>query len=134
MLFGWRTHRKLKNSFRRFASLRRRLTGTLEARDRIMSTDAAFADLIRRVACGDEDAAAHLVRDFEPIVRRVVRGRLRSARPRRDFDSMDICQSVLAIFFVRAAAGQYELQQPSDLIKLLLTMTRNKLAEQLRRQ
>jgi RNA polymerase sigma-70 factor (ECF subfamily) len=47
---------------------------------------------------------------------------------------MDICQSVMANFFVRAAAGQFDLKEPNDLIKLLLTMTRNKLAEKMRRQ
>ena len=75
-----------------------------------------------------------LVRDFEPVVRRVLHSRLRGARARREFDSMDICQSVLAIFFVRVAAGQYDLKEPDDLIKLLLTMTRNKVAEKMRRQ
>ena len=47
---------------------------------------------------------------------------------------MDICQSVFAIFFVRVAAGEYDLKEPDDLIKLLLTMTRNKLAEKMRHQ
>jgi hypothetical protein len=47
---------------------------------------------------------------------------------------MDICQSVHATFFVRVAAGQYDLKQPDDLIRLLLTMTRNKVAEKMRRQ
>jgi len=47
---------------------------------------------------------------------------------------MDICQSVLALFFVRAAAGEYDLKEPEDLIKLLLTMTRNKVAEKMRQQ
>jgi RNA polymerase sigma-70 factor (ECF subfamily) len=53
---------------------------------------------------------------------------------RRDFDSMDICQSVLASFFVRAALGQYELDRPDQLLRLLVTMTRNKLIYQVRRQ
>ncbi len=92
-----------------------------------MSPDPSFDELIRRVGAGDEQAAARLVRDFEPVVRRVLRARLRDARARREFDSMDICQSVLATFFV-CAAGQY------DLVKLLLTMTRNKVAEKMRRQ
>ena len=83
---------------------------------------------------GDEQAAARLVRDFEPIVRRVVRARLQGGRARCEFDSMDICQSVLANFFVRVAAGEYDLKEPNDLIKLLLTMTRNKLSEKMRRQ
>jgi RNA polymerase sigma factor (sigma-70 family) len=99
-----------------------------------MSPDPPFEELIRRVSSGDEQAAARLVRDFESVVRRVVRARLRDDRARREFDSMDICQSVLATFFVRAATGQYDLKEPDDLVKLLLTMTRNKVAEKMRRQ
>ena len=99
-----------------------------------MLPEPSFDELIRRVGSGDEQAAARLVRDFEPVVRRVLRTRLRGARARCEFDSMDICQSVLATFFVRVAAGQYELKEPDDLIKLLLTMTRNKVAEKMRRQ
>jgi RNA polymerase sigma factor (sigma-70 family) len=99
-----------------------------------MPPDPSFDELIRRVGSGDERSAARLVRDFEPVVRRVLRARLRGARARCDFDSLDICQSVLAIFFVRVAAGEYDLKEPDDLIKLLLTMTRNKLAEKMRHQ
>src|SRR5580693_8136727 len=99
-----------------------------------MPLDPSFDELILQVGSGDQEAAARLVRDFEPVVRRVLRARLRGAGARHEFDSMDICQSVFAIFFVRAAAGQFDLKEPDDLIKLLLTMTRNKLAEKMRRQ
>jgi len=99
-----------------------------------MPPDQSFDELIRRVGVGDDEAAARLVRDFEPVIRRVVRARLRNAHTCREFDSMDICQSVLANFFVRVAAGQFDLKEPDDLIKLLLTMTRNKVAEKMRRQ
>ena len=99
-----------------------------------MTLDPSFDELIQRVVGGDEEAAARLVQDFEPVIRRVLRARLRGSRARCEFDSMDICQSVLAIFFVRVAAGQYDLREPDDLIKLLLTMTRNKVAEKMRRQ
>lgn len=100
-----------------------------------MPPDPPFDELIRQVGVGDDQAAARLVRDFEPVVRRVLRARLReNTRARREFDSMDICQSVMANFFVRAAAGQFDLKEPDDLIKLLLTMTRNKMAEKMRRQ
>jgi RNA polymerase sigma-70 factor (ECF subfamily) len=100
-----------------------------------MPPDPSFDELIRRVAGGDDQAAARLVRDFEPAVRRVLRARLRDNTPaRREFDSMDICQSVMANFFVRAAAGQFDLKEPDDLTKLLVTMTRNKVAEKMRRQ
>jgi len=47
---------------------------------------------------------------------------------------MDICQSVLASFFVRAAAGAYDLGQPDQLRKLLVGMARKKLLFQVRKQ
>ena len=99
-----------------------------------MPPEPSFDELIRQVSAGDEQAAARLVRDFEPVIRRVLRARLRNADARREFDSMDICQSVLANFFVRVATGQYDLKEPDDLTKLLVTMSRNKVAEKMRRQ
>ena len=39
----------------------------------------------------------------------------------------------MASFFVRAAAGQYDLEQPDQLLRLLVVMTRHKLANQERR-
>jgi RNA polymerase sigma-70 factor (ECF subfamily) len=93
-----------------------------------------FADLLRRVRAGDQDAASELVRQFEPAIRRAIRIQLRDHRLRRLLDSMDICQSVMGSFFVRAAMGQYELRKAEDLLKLLATMARNKLATTARRQ
>jgi hypothetical protein len=90
--------------------------------------DAEFEDLIRRVRAGDKDAAAALVRQYESAVRVAVRARLFDAEMRRQFDSMDICQSVLASFFVRVAAGQFDLHRPSQLVALLTKMAQNKLA------
>jgi RNA polymerase sigma factor (sigma-70 family) len=75
-----------------------------------------------------------LVRRYEAAVRLEVRMSLRDRRLGRVLDSMDVCQSVLASFFVRAALGQYELRQPADLIRLLVTMARNKLASHARKQ
>jgi len=98
-----------------------------------MSSDEAFADLIRRVRSGDERAAAEIVKQYEPEIRREVRVRLHDPRLRRVLDSMDICQSVLGSFFVRVASGQFELNRPDELIRLLMTMTRNKVARQVRR-
>ncbi len=99
-----------------------------------MPAESSFSDLIRRVRAGDEEAAADVVRHYETAIRRVVRIRLVDARLRRVFDSMDVCQSVLASFFVRAGLGQYDLQTPEQLLKLLTQMARNKLADQARRQ
>jgi RNA polymerase sigma factor (sigma-70 family) len=91
-------------------------------------------ELIRRVRAGDQDAAAELVKRYEPAIRRAVRFRLADARLGTLLDSMDICQSVLGSFFIRAATGQYKLETPEQLLKLLTTMARNKLISQARKQ
>jgi DNA-directed RNA polymerase specialized sigma24 family protein len=98
--------------------------------------EESFTGLVRRVRSGDPEAAAELVRQFEPEVRIRVRTwlRLRGGEFRRTFDSMDVCQSVLANFFVRASAGQYELAAPDNLMGLLAVMARNKLCEYVKRQ
>ncbi|MDB5385053.1 MAG: DNA-directed polymerase specialized sigma subunit, sigma24 [Planctomycetaceae bacterium] len=89
-----------------------------------------FRDLIQRVRNRDEDAARELATRYESAIRRVVRIHLRDARMRQVLDSMDVCQSVMASFFVRTALGQYELDSPQQLIHLLTAITRNKLANQ----
>jgi DNA-directed RNA polymerase specialized sigma24 family protein len=96
--------------------------------------DNAFVDFIRRIRGGEEEAAAELVRQFEPVIRLEVRLRLNDPRLYRLVDSVDICQSVLASFFVRVAAGQYDLDEPAQLLQLLTAMARHKLAFQARQQ
>jgi RNA polymerase sigma factor (sigma-70 family) len=92
-----------------------------------------FASLLARVRSGDPDAASELVRLYEPAIRVAVRATLVDPNLRRHFDSMDVCQSVLGSFFARAAVGQYDLDQPAQLVALLVKMTRNKVAMQARR-
>jgi RNA polymerase sigma factor (sigma-70 family) len=85
-----------------------------------------FAGLIQRVRQGDQQAAGEMVRLYEPVIRRAIRFRVgNSMRPVVSLS--DICQSVLCSFFVRAASGQFQLDQPEDLQKLLAAMARNKL-------
>jgi RNA polymerase sigma-70 factor (ECF subfamily) len=98
-----------------------------------MSEGVDFASFIRRIRGGDEQAARELVERYEPVIRRVVRMRLRDPRLSSRFDCADICQSVMASFFLRAAAGQYNLDQPEQLMRLLVVMTRHKLSKQERR-
>jgi RNA polymerase sigma factor (sigma-70 family) len=97
-----------------------------------MAEEKPFELLMRRVRSGDDEAAAELVRRYEPTIRRVARVRLADIRLQRLFDSMDICQSVLGSFFVRAALGQYELQTPEQLLNLLVSMCRRKVADAVR--
>jgi RNA polymerase sigma factor (sigma-70 family) len=99
-----------------------------------MADELTFRELIGRVRRGDEQAASELVRRYEPAIRRAVRFRLTDPRLRRTCDSVDVCQSVLLSFFVRAASGQYELDTPEQLLRLLTTMARNKLLNQTRQQ
>jgi RNA polymerase sigma factor (sigma-70 family) len=99
-----------------------------------MLEPTSFEELIRRVRAGDQDAAAELVQRYEPAIRRAVRFRLTDARLGRVLDSMDICQSVFASFFVRTAAGQFDIDQPEQLMKLLVAIARNKLAKQVQCQ
>jgi RNA polymerase sigma-70 factor (ECF subfamily) len=99
-----------------------------------MAEASAFRDLLRRVRAGDQAAATELVRVYAPAIRRAVRVRMANNRLRRVFDSVDICQSVLASFFARAALGQYELESHEQLLRLLVTMARNKLVQAVRKQ
>ena len=91
-------------------------------------------ELIRRVRDGDGRAASEFVQRDEAVIRCAARVRLFDSRLRSVFDSMDICQSVLASFFARAAQGQYELEEPEHLLKLLVSMARHKVADQVRRE
>ncbi len=96
--------------------------------------DENFQSIFARVRQGDDEAARELVRRYEAQIRRVVRIRLTEPGLRRRFDSVDICQSVLGDFFVRAALGQFEIDTPEQLVALLSQMARNKLIQYVRRE
>jgi RNA polymerase sigma factor (sigma-70 family) len=96
-------------------------------------TEDSFPELIAGIRACDERAAAELVRRYEPEIRREARFALRDPFLRRTFDSMDVCQSVLCSFFPRAASGEYDIDRPEDLRRLLLRMARNKAVDAVRR-
>jgi RNA polymerase sigma-70 factor (ECF subfamily) len=97
-----------------------------------MAADPDFAKLLLRVRAGDSQAAAQLVQQFEPEIRRYVRVRLTDPALYRLYDADDVLQSVLGNFFVRLMAGQFDLDQPEQLIKLLVTMAHNKIVDKVR--
>ena len=99
-----------------------------------MSPGDDFSNLLERVRQGDSDAAIELVNRYESTIRVGVRIRLTDPRLRRQFDSMDVCQSVLASFFVHAATGAYVLHEPRQLVALLTKMAQNKLNMRARAQ
>ena len=96
--------------------------------------DSDFAGLMNRIERGDAEAAHQLVSEYEPEIRRVIRIRLTDPQLRRTIDSMDICQSVLANFFVRVALGQFDLTHPNQLYRLLSTMATRKIIDRHRKE
>ncbi len=82
---------------------------------------------------GDALAAEQLVHDYEAEIRRAIRLRLTDVHMRRTLDTMDICQSVMAQFFVHVSQGQFDLHSPTDLVRVLVSMVRNKVIDQTRR-
>jgi RNA polymerase sigma factor (sigma-70 family) len=100
-----------------------------------MTSRPDIQDLIARTRAGDQDAAAELVREYEPHIRRAVRIQLRDPRLRSMLDTTDICQSVMASFFARLAFGQFDrnVSEPGQLVALLMKMARFKVATRARR-
>ena len=96
--------------------------------------DQEFERLMLETRQGDRDAARKLVELYEPEIRRVARLRMTDPKLRRIVDSMDICQSVFGKFFRNAVAGTLELDTPDQLMGLLVTMTRNRVVDEHRRQ
>ncbi len=93
-----------------------------------------FTKLIQRVLQGEELAASELVRLYEPELRRVIRFRLTRPNLRRFLDSLDICQSVLAVLFNRLQTGELELNHPEQLRQLLRMMAEHKIIDKVREQ
>lgn len=99
-----------------------------------MHEQEEFHSLMHRLRAGEPRAAEELVRRYEPEIRRLVRMQLTDPRLHRLLDSVDIVQSVLANFLLRTAEGEFDLNSPEDLQKLLRTMARNRLRDHARRQ
>jgi RNA polymerase sigma factor (sigma-70 family) len=97
--------------------------------------ELSFADLMGRVREGDEAATNEIMQRYGAEVRRIARVRLRHGKLRRVLESSDILQSVMGSFFRRADHGEYEdrLSTPDELLKLLATMVRFKVIDQVRR-
>jgi RNA polymerase sigma factor (sigma-70 family) len=90
--------------------------------------DAALA----RLSAGDSSAAAELVRRFGPMVRVVIRTRLRDPRLQRHFDASDVLQSVFGSFFRRTADGEFVFDDESQLAALLASIAERKVAGKVR--
>jgi hypothetical protein len=94
----------------------------------------SFRVLMRLVRRGDADAAAELVRRFEPIIQKAVRGPLICFALQRDLDPNDISQMVLARFFLENWARRRDFEHAEQLSAWLLQLTRSRLRKELRRR
>ncbi|HEV8070568.1 MAG TPA: ECF-type sigma factor [Planctomycetaceae bacterium] len=99
-----------------------------------MTGDGAFLQLMQRLRVGDEKAAVELHALYAEQLQRIVRVRLTQPALRRQMDSIDICQSVFADFFLRTAMGQYDPRSPAELLRLLAAMARHRLLYHARKQ
>ena len=79
-----------------------------------MSEQTTFEDLLRRVRGGDQGAAAELVRQYEPTIRRVARVRLLDTRLRRLLEAMEKLTKGLNRFSTAGgiALGAYQAAKP----------------------
>ena len=70
------------------------------SQDKPMDSESFVSEPFRTRALGG-DACTELVRLYENEVRHFIRYRLNGPKMRRFLDSVDVCQSVFAKFFVR---------------------------------
>ncbi len=90
-----------------------------------MPEEPSFPDLVVRLRAGDEEAAREVFRRFAGRLVGLARARL-DARLRQKVDAEDVMQSVLKSFFVRHAAGQFDLENWDSLWSLLTVITLRK--------
>ena len=90
-----------------------------------------FRDLLAQIKDGSQKAAWQLLEDYGPHVYRVVRYHLGPGL-RAKFDSADFVQSVWASFFLNCVQIQ-SFSEPSELIRFLAALARNKVIDKVRR-
>jgi RNA polymerase sigma-70 factor (ECF subfamily) len=86
--------------------------------------------LIKQYQAGDEDAARQLFDRYVERLLALARRRI-SQRLASRVDPEDVVQSVFRTFFDRAKAGQFQLEDPDDVCKLLARITVHKTLRQI---
>jgi RNA polymerase sigma factor (sigma-70 family) len=95
-------------------------------------SDTEFAELMRRVAGGDQEASRALFDRYGGHILRVVRRRLNGGLRVR-YDSSDFMQDVWKSFFVTEARRRV-FSDPAHLVRFLANMACHKVADGYRRQ
>lgn len=94
--------------------------------------EEASTDLIGRWRDGDQLAASALYQRYVERLSGVVTAQL-SQKFKSRMDADDVLQSSCRSFFRRVQDGQFEFDQDDDVWKLLVTITLNKLRNQIRK-
>ena len=89
-------------------------------------------DLVARWSRGDQEAASQLFQRYSNRLIVLARSHLPNKLSQR-IDPEDVVQSVYRSFFVRVRDGQYDLKHGGDLWRLMVTITLNKLANEVKR-
>jgi RNA polymerase sigma-70 factor (ECF subfamily) len=90
-----------------------------------------FKELLERIRGGSEDAVRELLDRYGRHILTVIRQKL-NYNLRTVFDSLDFLQDVWASFFT--GEMEHTFHDPSALMKFLVRMARNKVAEEARRR
>jgi RNA polymerase sigma-70 factor (ECF subfamily) len=106
-----------------------RSTSSAPKRSRTMSEELQDQSLFRRWRAGDEDAARQIHERYVDQLLALAKRRI-SQRLARRVDAEDILQSVFRTFFNRARQGQFHVEDPDDLCKLLVRITLHKTLRQ----
>ena len=95
-----------------------------------MSDQSPFPELLRRVRAGDQAAAAELVGEYESTIRPRRADKGWSTPGSRGSSTRWTSASRSWEFLLPGLRlGQFDLERPDDLVRLLVTMARNKLAD-----
>lgn len=89
-------------------------------------TDKVLQSLVENLRSGDAGAVEALLKQYEPILRVIVRRQL-SPPLRRKFDSVDIVQSVWADVFDGFRQDRWEFSNAAHLRAFLVRAARNRL-------
>jgi RNA polymerase sigma factor (sigma-70 family) len=98
----------------------------------VTEQNPASAELLQQFRHGDSSAAATLHDRYVARLVSLARSRLRGPLAAR-VDAEDVVQSAYRSFFLRARAGEFELQHSGDLWRLLARITLRKLYRQAER-
>ena len=93
---------------------------------------SSFEAAVKELRTGSEEAIWNFIQTYGPHIQRVVRRRLHH-KLRSKFDSVDFVQMVWVSFFAMPdRIAQFET--PEDVIRYLVVMAKNKVAEESRRR